>query len=64
MYHTGMRIPFSNRTADVDLPVMPGQAKVTVKSVIDSFRKQIPDNFSDLFQDYMSQSLSTQRGQT
>ena len=48
-----MRIPFSNRMADVDLPVTPGQAKVTVKSVIDSFWEQLPNHFSDLFEAFV-----------
>ena len=33
-----MRIPFANRTANVDLPAVPGQPKVTVRAVIDAFR--------------------------
>ena len=40
-----MRIPFANRTADIDLPVVQGQPKATVKSVIDVFREQVPNNF-------------------
>ena len=35
------------------MPVTPGQAKVTVKSVIDSFREQLPDHFSDLFEAFV-----------
>ena len=48
-----MRIPFANRTADVDLPAVPGQPKVTVKAVIDSFRDQVPNNFEALFEAFV-----------
>ena len=48
-----MRIPFANRTADVDLPAAPGQPKVTVRAVIDSFREQLPSNFSNLFEAFV-----------
>ena len=48
-----MRIPFANRTADVDLPVAPGQPKVTVKIVIDAFREQLPSNFAELFEAFV-----------
>ena len=48
-----MRIPFANRPADVDLPAASGQPKVTVWAVIDSFREQIPSNFSDLFEAFV-----------
>ena len=48
-----MRIPFTNRTADVDLPAAPGQPKVTVRAIIDSFREQLPSNFSDLFEAFV-----------
>lgn len=48
-----MRIPFANRTADIDLPAAPGQPKVTVKSVIDAFREQVPNNFEALFEAFV-----------
>lgn len=48
-----MRIPFANRTADVDLPAVPGQPKVTIKSVIDDFRAQLPSNFEMLFEAFV-----------
>ena len=48
-----MRIPFANRTADVDLPSVPGQPKVTIKVVIDSFRDQVPNNFEALFEAFV-----------
>ena len=48
-----MRIPFANRTADVDLPAAPGQGKVTVKQVIDSFQGQVPDNFANIFEAFV-----------
>ena len=48
-----MRIPYANRTADVDLPAKPGQPKVTVKAVIDDFRSQLPSNFTDLFEAFV-----------
>ena len=48
-----MRIPFANRTADVDLPAVPGQPKVTVKAVIDAFRDQVPNNFEALFEAFV-----------
>ena len=43
-----MRIPFANRTADVDLPAVQGQPKVTVRAVIDAFRDQVPHDFETL----------------
>ena len=52
-----MRIPFANRMADVDLPAVPGQPKVTVKAVIDSFRDQVPKNFEVLFEVFVLLSL-------
>ena len=48
-----MCIPFANRTADVDLPAAPGQGKVTVKHVIDSFQGQFPDNFVNIFEAFV-----------
>ena len=48
-----MRIPFANRTADVDLPVSDGQARVTVKAVIDDFKVQMPENFSDVLEAFV-----------
>ena len=48
-----MRIPFANRTADVDLSAVPVQPKVTVKVVIDDFREQLPSNFSELFEAFV-----------
>ena len=48
-----MRIPYANRTADVDLLAKPGQPKVTVKAVIDDFRAQLPSNFTDLFEAFV-----------
>ena len=37
----------------MDLPAVEGRPKVTVKSVIDSFRGQVPSNFSDLFEGFV-----------
>ena len=48
-----MRIPFANRTADVDLPFTVGQPKITVKSIIDDFRSQLPSNFEGLFEAFV-----------
>ena len=48
-----MRIPFANRTADVDLPAAIGQPKVTIKNVIDDFRAQVPSNFAALFEAFV-----------
>lgn len=48
-----MRIPFANRTADVDLPAAPGQPKITIKNVIDDFRAQVPSNFTALFEAFV-----------
>ena len=48
-----MRIPFANRMADIDLPVVQGQPKATVKSVIDVFREQVPNNFEELFEAFV-----------
>ena len=48
-----MRIPFANRTADVDLPAAPGQPKVTIKAIIDDFRVQVPSNFTALFEAFV-----------
>ena len=48
-----MRIPFANRTADVELPATPRQQKVTVKSIIDEFRSQLPSNFEALFEAFV-----------
>ena len=48
-----MRIPFANRTADVELPAAPRQQKVTVKSIIDDFRSQLPSNFEALFEAFV-----------
>ena len=39
-----MRVPYANRTADVELPAVAGQPRVTVKSIIDDFKTQMPDN--------------------
>ena len=44
-----MRIPFANRTADVDFPAVPGQLKVTIKTVIGSFREHVSSNFEFVF---------------
>ena len=48
-----MRIPFANRTADVDLPAVQGQPKVTVRAVIDAFRDQVPRDFETLFEAFV-----------
>ena len=48
-----MRIPFANRTADVELSAAPRQQKVTVKSIIDDFRSQLPSNFEALFEAFV-----------
>ena len=47
-----MRIPFANRTADVDLPVVQGQPNVTVKTII-----LLGNRFSDNFDLTTSQIL-------
>lgn len=51
-----MRIPYANRTADVELPVVEGQPKVTVKLIIDSFRGHFPSNFIELFEAFVLMS--------
>lgn len=48
-----MRIPFANRTADVLIPAVAGQPKVTVKSVIDEFQRQFPEGFQELFEAFV-----------
>ena len=48
-----MKIPYSNRIVDIDLPSVEGQAKITVKNVIDDFSKQLPDNFSTLLEAFV-----------
>ena len=48
-----MRISFANRTADADLPAVPGQPKVTVRAVIDTFRDQVPRDFGTLFEAFV-----------
>ena len=48
-----MRIPFANRTADVLIPAVAGQPKVTVKSVIDEFQQQFPEGFRELFEAFV-----------
>ena len=48
-----MRTPFAKQMADIDLPAVPGQPKVTVKSVIDDFRAQVPSNFDALFEAFV-----------
>ena len=48
-----MRIPFANQTADVDLPAAPGQGKVTMKQIIDSFQGQVPENFLEIFEAFV-----------
>ena len=51
--HLVMRIPFANRTADVDLPAVQGQPKVTVKAVFDAFRDQVSRDFETLFEAFV-----------
>ena len=48
-----MRILFANGTADIDLPAVLGQLKVTIKSVIDDFTAQVPSNFEALFETFV-----------
>jgi hypothetical protein len=48
-----MKIPYANRTVDIDLPVVAGQPRVTVKSVMDEFLGQMPDNFSTLLEAFV-----------
>ena len=45
-----MKIPFSNRTVDVGLPVEAGQARVTVKAVMTDLHEQMRDLFSKLLE--------------
>ena len=46
-------VPFANRTADVDLPFSDGQARVTVKVVIDDFKAQMPEYFTDVLEAFV-----------
>ena len=48
-----MKIPFSNRTLDVELPNTQGQAKVTVKNIMEDFHRQTGDNFPKLFEAFV-----------
>jgi len=48
-----MKIPFANRTVDVDLPAVDGQNKITVKGIIDDFSRQLPSNFSALLEAFV-----------
>ncbi|CAB4035367.1 zinc finger CCHC domain-containing 3-like [Paramuricea clavata] len=48
-----MKIPYANRTVDIDLPVVAGQPRLTVKSVMDEFLGQMPDNFSTLLEAFV-----------
>ena len=48
-----MKIPFSNRTVDVELPNTQGQAKVTVKNIMEDFHRQTGDNFPKLFEAFV-----------
>ena len=48
-----MKIPFANRTVDVDLPYVDGQPRVTVKGVMDEFLKQMPENFNTLLEAFV-----------
>ena len=48
-----MKIPFANRTVDIDLPNVDGLNKITVKMVIDDFLKQMPENFNTLLEAFV-----------
>ena len=48
-----MRIPYAIRTVDIDLPFVAGQARVTVKSVMDDFRRQMHANFGTLLEAFV-----------
>ena len=48
-----MKIPFSNRTVDVELPNTQAQAKVTVKNIMEDFHRQTGDNFPRLFEAFV-----------
>ncbi|CAB3986639.1 Transposon TX1 uncharacterized 149 kDa [Paramuricea clavata] len=48
-----MKIPFSNRTVDVELPNTQGQAKVTVKNIMEDFHRQMGDDFPTLFEAFV-----------
>ena len=48
-----MKIPFSNRTVGVELPNTQGQAKVTVKNIMEDFHRQTGDNFPKLFEAFV-----------
>ena len=45
--------PFANHTVDVELPFTVAQPKITVKSIIDDFRSQLPSNFEGLFEAFV-----------
>lgn len=51
-----MRIPYSNRTLDVDLPLLPTVTKITVKEVIEDFYKQLPNTFTDWLEAFVMMS--------
>ena len=48
-----MKIPYANRTVDIDLPSVEGQPKITVKGIIDDFSKQLPENFNTLLEAFV-----------
>ena len=48
-----MKIPFSNRTVNIDLPNVDGLNKITVKMVINDFLKHMPENFNTLLEAFV-----------
>jgi len=48
-----MKIPYANRTVDIDLPSIEGQPKITVKGIIDDFLTQLPNNFTTLLEAFL-----------
>ena len=53
-----MKIPFSNRTVDVELPNTQGEAKVTVKNIAEDFHRQVIRGFCLIMASQSSYYLS------
>ena len=53
LFNVKMKIPFSNRTVDIDLPNVDGLNKITVKMVINDFLKHMPENFNTLLEAFV-----------
>lgn len=56
-----MKIPYANRTIDIDLPQGKGSPKIAVKEVVDDFFAQLKDNFNSLFEAVVMMSPRTAR---